>query len=114
MRCGVVAERTAFALAKGLPRFNASSRRSSERVPPVNRASSGSFGKKKLAAVSRDGTGLGKCICWLGEVGGSWGSVLNPGKEAWIRAILLAIVAICPSCKNSMLFSGRKWDAAWR
>jgi len=57
MRCGAGTDRAGFTLANGA-RFKASSRRSSERVPPVIRASSGSFGSENPFAGRKDGDGF--------------------------------------------------------
>ena len=94
IRCGAAAARIGFAFAKGV-RFSASSRRSRDLVPPVNRASSGSFLSEKTLAFRSVGAGLGNCSRCVTGVTEAPDFVRRPGKEAWIRAILLGIVAIC-------------------
>jgi hypothetical protein len=97
IRCGAGTDRTAFALANGAVKFRASRRRSSERVPPVRRASSGPFASENRLAVRSVGRGLGNWSRWVTGVTDAPGCKRSPGKEAWRRAILLGIVAICPS-----------------
>lgn len=86
MRCGTGAERAGLAFANGRVRFRASRRRSSERVPPVRRASSGSRSSEreneKRLAVRGPGGGPGNDMRRVTEVpvGASW--VRRPGLEA--------------------------------